>query len=423
VRRIAAAAAVLALVVAGGCGGADERSGPQKLDLQIANLLPVTGFLDLFGKSGRRASDVALEEIRQAIAKAHAQHTVKMQNINYKSDPVAAVRLGTNVAKKGADCITGPWGSGHAVRVAVAVSIVKQVLQITPSASAEQVSKVKDNGYLARVVPPDKLQAIALAELLSRRLKGTRGKRVNIGAAESTYAKVLTKAFEEAWKARRGVVGTKVSYRPDQTTLAPEANRLATGPPDAWVFFDTGDGLIRIAQELAANKKAKWSPRKTFGTDSLANPRLPNFAPLVTDGLRGVAISAPTKGKSADAFDSAFKRVRGTNRQTFDAQQFDAVVLCYLSAVAAGSTEGRQMKDELQPITSAPGRKYTWLELDKAIVALEAGQDIDYEGVSGPIEMNADGDATAGVYDVWEYGDGLLKTIDQIPVPLGSGGV
>jgi neutral amino acid transport system substrate-binding protein len=56
-------------------------------------------------------------------------------------------------------------------------------------------------------------------------------------------------------------------------------------------------------------------------------------------------------------------------------------------------------------------------------VALEAGQDIDYEGVSGPIEMNANGDATAGVYDVWEYEDGLLKTIDQIPVPLGSGGV
>jgi ABC-type branched-subunit amino acid transport system substrate-binding protein len=418
------AVAVMVLAVAGGCGGSEEkRAGPQKLDLQVANLLPETGFLDLFGKPGRRASDVALEEIRQAVSKAGAQHTVKMQSINYKSDPIAGVRLATELADKGIDCLTGPWGSGHAVRVAARVSIVKQVLQISPSASAEQVSRVGDNGYLARTVPPDKLQAIALAELVSRRLKGSRGKRVNVGAAESTYGKGMLKAFEEAWEARRGVVGAKVTYRPDATTLVPQANRLATGEPDAWVFFDHGDGSTRIGQELAANKKVKWSARKVFGSDSMANPRLPAFAPLVTDGLSGVAISAPQKGKAADSFDSAFKRVRGTNRQTFDVQQFDAVVLCYLSAVAAGSTEGQDMKDELRAITAPPGRKYTWLELEEAIDALEAGADIDYEGVSGPIDMNDRGDPTAGVYDVWEYDDGQLKVIDQIPVPLGSGGI
>ena len=60
------------------------------------------------------------------------------------------------------------------------------------------------------------------------------------------------------------------------------------------------------------------------------------------------------------------------------------------------------MKDELRAITAAPGRKYTWLELDQAIRALESGQDINYEGVSGPIELNDKGDATAGVYDVYK---------------------
>ncbi len=136
-----------------------------------------------------------------------------------------------------------------------------------------------------------------------------------------------------------------------------------------------------------------------------------------------MAISAPEKGKAAKAFDAAFKRTAGVNRQTFDAQEFDAVVLCYLSAVAAGTTEGGDMKDELRAITAAPGRKYTWLELDQAIRALESGVDINYEGVSGPIELNADGDATAGVYDVYRYKDGKLDVTDQIPVPVGTGGV
>ena len=48
------------------------------------------------------------------------------------------------------------------------VSTAKNVLQITPSASAEQLTQVEDIGYLNRVVPPDKLQASALVELIDR---------------------------------------------------------------------------------------------------------------------------------------------------------------------------------------------------------------------------------------------------------------
>ena len=51
-----------------------ERSGPQKLDLTIGNLVPLTGTLDAFGKPSQRATDVAVEEIRKAIAKASAAH-------------------------------------------------------------------------------------------------------------------------------------------------------------------------------------------------------------------------------------------------------------------------------------------------------------------------------------------------------------
>jgi branched-chain amino acid transport system substrate-binding protein len=81
------------------------------------------------------------------------------------------------------------------------------------------------------------------------------------------------------------------------------------------------------------------------------------------------------------------------------------------------------MKDDVREIATAPGRKYTWLELDQAIRALESGVDINYEGVSGPIELNEKGDATAGVYDVYRFKDGKLDVTDQIAIPLGTGGV
>ena len=424
-RALAVAAAVLvAVTVLGACGSEEDLSGPQKLDLEIGNLLPLTGYLDAFGKPAQRSADVAAEEIRKAAAKAGARHTVKLQNVDDKSEPPTAVDLSRKLIKDGATCLTGPYGSGAAARVGARVATPGRVLQIAPSASSVVIGDIKDRGYVNSLVPEDPKQADALVEHMSRELKGgVRGKTVNIGTLESTYGESVTKRFEEAWRARGGVVGKKATYKVDSTIFTAPADLLAQGNPDVWVFVDFDTTYLRVARELETNEKAKWSPRKSFGSESLANPRLPTAGPTVSNGLSGVAISAPEKGDAQKAFDTAFKRVPGTNRQTFDAQQFDAVILCYLAAVAAGTTKGEAMKDELRAITAAPGRKVTWLQLDQAIRALESGVDINYEGVSGPIELNEQGIATTGVYDVYRFKDGKLDTGDQIPIPLGSGGV
>jgi branched-chain amino acid transport system substrate-binding protein len=81
------------------------------------------------------------------------------------------------------------------------------------------------------------------------------------------------------------------------------------------------------------------------------------------------------------------------------------------------------MKDQMRAVSAPPGRKFNWLQLDLAVKALEAGQDIDYDGASGPIDLNDDGDPTAGVYDVYEFKDNKLQTPEQIAVPERPGGI
>ncbi len=58
------------------------------------------------------------------------------------------------------------------------------------------------------------------------------------------------------------------------------------------------------------------------------------------NGLRGTAPGAPDDAEASVAFDEAYKAAEPTDvdRLTFDAQNFDAVILCYLAAVAAGSS-------------------------------------------------------------------------------------
>jgi hypothetical protein len=45
--------------------------------------------------------------------------------------------------------------------------------------------------------------------------------------------------------------------------------------------------------------------------------------------------------------------------------------------------------------TAPSGTEYSWQELPDAAKALEAGEDINYMGASGPIDMDENGDASA----------------------------
>jgi branched-chain amino acid transport system substrate-binding protein len=141
------------------------------------------------------------------------------------------------------------------------------------------------------------------------------------------------------------------------------------------------------------------------------------------NGLRGTAPGVPDDDKSSQAFDELYtsSEPRNVERQTFDAQNFDAVVLCYLAAVAAGSTDGQEMADALGDITAPPGDPYTWDQLPEAIEALQNGDDIDYQGASGPIDLDENGDATSGVYDLYEFKGGAPAPTDEIEVTPPEG--
>ncbi|MGE5858592.1 MAG: hypothetical protein ACM31K_08910, partial [Solirubrobacterales bacterium] len=98
----------------------------------------------------------------------------------------------------------------------------------------------------------------------------------------------------------------------------------------------------------------------------------------------------------------------------FAAQEFDATVLCYLAAVAAGSTDGQQMADHLIDLTAPGGERLSWQQLPDAIKALEDGKDIDYTGASGPIDMDVQGDPTSGVFDVYQYSSSGLEIVGEV---------
>jgi hypothetical protein len=74
------------------------------------------------------------------------------------------------------------------------------------------------------------------------------------------------------------------------------------------------------------------------------------------------------------------------------------------------------MADELIDITAPGGTEYSWQQLPAAIAALEKGEDIDYTGASGPIDMDVHGDATRGVFGIYRFSSGRLEQVGEVPV-------
>jgi branched-chain amino acid transport system substrate-binding protein len=409
-----AATATVGLAACGDDGGGG--GGEKTLNLTIGDLVPLTGDLADFGPPGRKAADLALDQIQAAVQEVGAEHTVKVVHEDDQTDAQAGVQAARKlVDAENSTCIAGSWASSVSIPVARSVAIRENVLQISPASTSDEISPLEDEGLMNRTSPPDRFQGPALSDAMEDALGGAQGKTVNIGARNDAYGTGLSDTFSKAWQAKGGRIGERVVYDPEQPSYNSEARQIAAGNPDAWVIVDFPETYQKVGPALV--RTGDWDPEKTFITDGLASSDLPkNAGREATEGMRGTAPGSPETGSASEAFDKLYTDAPGPDRQTFDAQNFDAVILCYLAAVAAGSTDGADMAGELQDISGPGGDKYTYEQLPDAIRALQDGNDIDYEGAAGPLDLNDDGDPTAGVYDLYRYRNGEIDVFDEVPV-------
>ena len=392
------------------CG--DDGGGDAKFDMVIGDIVPLTGALADFGPPGRKAADLAGKEIDKAIQSANADQTAKVQHEDEQTEAQASVSAGRKLVDAGASCIAGAWASADTIPTAKSVSIREKVVQISPASTAASIGNLDDDGYLFRTAPPDTLQAKALADHMNKELGGAQGKTVNVGARNDFYGSGLADALAKEWQARGGKVGGKVIYDPEQPSYNSEAQKLTSGNPDAWVIVDFPETYAKVGPALV--RTGKWDAKKTFVTDGLASTELPSsVGSEATEGLRGTSVGTFST-PAAKAFGKLYTAAPGPKRQTFDAQNFDAVILCYLAAVAAGEDNGEKMKDELVDLTGPGGTKYTWQQLGEAVKALQDGDDIDYEGATGPVDLDENGDPSRWIYNIIEFKDGKLDNLRTV---------
>jgi branched-chain amino acid transport system substrate-binding protein len=433
---VLAAGLGLALVLAA-CGEGEQAAAAR---VKIGSLPPLTGDLADFGPSMAEAVKLAANLFQQEAKKADVNLAISVASTDSQTDARAAAEG----ARKLVDVdkvkfLIGPMASGEVLPVSESVTIPKSILLITPSATSGKITGLKDNGLTNRTPPSDEYQAPLLAEIVAMGLGP--GATVALGARNDPYgvfiingspADKLNGVRQELEKRNLKTLAP-VFWDPAGTTFDSEAQRLVQGNPDGWVLVDFPSTWQKISAALV--RTGKWDPAKTFSADGLKTSKLSEGPPKGagkrgTEGMRGTAPGAVGERAFARLWNS---RV-GTDiiPETYAPQAFDATLLALLAQLKvavtqAGSNDANDVTNAFDGITSKEiaaqlqsvsrdGTKYGWENLEDAIRAVLDGKDINYEGASGPVDLDKDGnvESVGALYDVYVFKDGKLNVTNVL---------
>lgn len=397
-----AATSLTALAVGAGAAMAEVRMGA---------LMGVTGDLASFIPPILDAATLAVDEVNAQGGILGGQELVLVVG-DSQATAQGAVDAATKLVNvDNVAAVMGALASGATIAAANAVTIPNGVLQVSPTSTSPEMTTLEDNDYLFRVIPSDDFQGIALAKMLLDNGIDT----VALTYVNNDYGVGIAGTFREAYTAAGGTITgdqvhepEKSSYRSELATLASAGNAQAL----VLIAYAAGSGITIVRQALENGFFDRF-----IGTDGLRDNLL--VEEIGAENLEGIMFTSPTSPPESSAgakFEENYAAAYETTNDKFFIQQtYDATFLVALAIEKAGSTDREAIRDALREVANPPGEIIEPGEWSKALELIAAGQDIDYNGVSGPHDFDENGDV-AGFIGQFELENGEYVEVGIVDV-------
>jgi branched-chain amino acid transport system substrate-binding protein len=382
--------------------------------LRIGDVVPFTGASAVFGPAYAKAAGLAVQEARKALRQAGVRDVkIVIEHADDGTTPEGGVTAARKLIANGAGCMLGALTSASSIAMVQAATAPARVPQIGPNNSAPALTTVQDNGYFFRVMPSDTLQAPILAKVIVQELG--RGATVSLAGRNDAFGTGLLPPLKSQLEKAGVRVQGPLLYDPTAASYNSEAADIVRGNPDAYVILDFPANYAKIATALL--RTGRFNGNKLFVAGGWP-ATIPSFIPeQALEGARGTSAGSPLGTKAAEAFSRLFASTPGTKeRQTLDMNNFDGAMICILASLAANSGKGSDIVKHIRRVSSPPGRTYTYLNLVQAIRDIRAGKDINYEGVGGSADFDANGDLASAIYNMFTYKDGKQVVQRQLRI-------
>lgn len=299
--------------------------------------------------------------------------------------------------------IFGAYCSGPTISAANTAAIPGNVVMISPAATAPAVSELEDNDLVFRVVVPDSVQGVKMAELLLSEGIDT----VGVTYVNGDYGKGLADAFAEAFTAGGGTVAANVAHEDGKSDYRPEIGQIESVGADTLVIlgYENAGGGVILNQAVESGSFTRF-----VGGDGMAGDAL--LATRDPASLEGMILTraAPAGGPAFEAYSAIMNEAGQDPNGVYASNSYDSVFLLALAIQKNGSAEREGVSAALREIANAPGERILPGEWSKAVELIAAGTDIDYQGASGEIEFDDVGDVAGAIeYFVVEGGEVVNK--------------
>lgn len=383
--------------------------------LKIGTLLPLTGDLATIGQQMAAAVPLLVEQVN-ACGGVNGQN-VTLISQDDQTDPVAGTTAMTKLAEVDrVAAVVGSYASSVS-GAAIGVAARNQVVLVSPGSTSpvftERAKKGEFKGFWARTAPPDTYQALALAQLAKE--KGF--KRVSTVVINNDYGVGFERAFVSAFEKLGGTIVNKANptrHDPKATTFDTESAAAFANKPDAVVavlYEETGSLLLKSAYQQGVSQGIQ-----IMLTDGVKSAGFPAKVGKASDGkfiVSGAIGTVPgADGKALQTLTTLWQAKKNQPPGEYVPHTWDAAALLTLAAEAAKANTGVGVQSKIREVANAPGTEVS--DVCEGLKLLKSGQDINYQGASGNVDIDENGDVL-GVYDVWTVtNDGKLSITSQV---------
>ncbi len=369
--------------------------------LTIGALLPQTGTLANLGPPEFAGVELAIDDINAAGGYNGSDIAYQASDSGDTTTDIASQSVQRLLAAD-SDVVIGAASSGVSFNVIDAITGAGAV-QFSPANTSPDFTTYDDNGLYFRTAPSDVLQGRVMGDLLLQ--DGYLD--VALLTIDDPYGAGLAENITSTFEEGGGTIVENIVFNPDAPTYDAEISQLAAAQPEALVVISFAQ-VIQIVQALQAQGLGP-DTLPLYLVDGNIDDFADEFAPGTLDGTKGTLPGAETTG---DFQARLLEKNPALTGFPYAPESYDATVLVALAAAAAGSDAGEAIAGQLQAV-SAEGTKCT--AYAECLELVEAGEDIDYDGFSGPIEFDENGDPTEATIGVYQYGpDNRYTNIDYL---------
>ncbi|MBE9033183.1 ABC transporter substrate-binding protein [filamentous cyanobacterium LEGE 11480] len=392
-------------------------AGEAPKELKIGSLLPATGDLSALGAPMIASVPLLVDKVNTC-GGVNGAPVKLVANVDDQTNEAA----GTEGMKRlvSVDKVAGVVGSfaSSVSSAALTVAVRNKVMLVSPGSTnpkfTDRAKAGEFKGYWTRTAPSDTYQAPALAKLAYEK-GGLR--KVAVLSINNDYGVGFEKEFIKAFKALGGTITNEdkpVRYDPKATTFRTEVAEAFKGKPDAVagiMYGETGSQIMKTAFEQGLSKDIPF-----LLTDGMYAGDLADKVGKTSDGkyiAAGALGTIPgSTGTALKDFSKIWEDKLKKPVEAYAPHAWDAAALLVLAAEAAKLNTGEGIQSKIREIANAPGEEVS--DVCQALKLLKDGKEINYQGASGNVDINAQGDVL-GSYDIWTINDsGKIETIGNV---------